>query len=276
MDKQNILDKKYNFLRPLKTDKLIRLGQKMDGGYIVDSDIIDNCDILITFGLGDGSIASGQWTFELDFIKRNKNLSIFVYDYTVSSLPYIKKIWKYLKRFLTFRATLESVKIRIKNYKEFRKFMKLSNVRFYKEKITCPIKNKKDADLKKVFSRVKNDSEIILKSDIEGDEYNIIDQIIVYSNRIQMLIIEFHWIDKNENIFVESVKKLQKKFEIIHIHANNHLETLKNGLPIILEITLINKKLFRSKNYFVNNFPIKNLDFPNNPLLKDISFSFSN
>ena len=154
--------------------------------------------------------------------------------------------------------------------------MKLSNVRFYKEKITWPIKNKKDADLKKVFSRVKNDSEIILKSDIEGDEYNIIDQIIVYSNRIQMLIIEFHWIDKNENIFVESVKKLQKKFEIIHIHANNHLETLKNGLPIILEITLINKKLFRSKNYFVNNFPIKNLDFPNNPLLKDISFSFSN
>ena len=125
MDKQNILDKKYNFLRPLKTDKLIRLGQKMDGGYIVDSDIIDNCDILITFGLGDGSIASGQWTFELDFIKRNKNLSIFVYDYTVSSLPYIKKIWKYLKRFLTFRATLESVKIRIKKNVNWSNFIKM-------------------------------------------------------------------------------------------------------------------------------------------------------
>ena len=53
------------------------------------------------------------------------------------------------------------------------------------------------------------------KSDIEGDEYLVIDQILEYSNRIQMLIIEFHWIDKNENKFIESVKKLKSKFEII-------------------------------------------------------------
>ena len=160
---QNILDKKYNFLRPIKFNRLIRLGREMDGGYIVDSNIIDNCDTLITFGLGDSSQIEDQWSFETDFIKRNKKLSIFVYDYTVSASPYIKKILKYLRRFITFRTSLEAVKIRIKNYQEYIKFMRLDNVKYYREKITYPIKNKIDTNIKKVFSRIKNNSEVILK-----------------------------------------------------------------------------------------------------------------
>ena len=39
-------------------------------------------------------------------------------------------------------------------------------------------------------------------------------------------------------------------------------------------MTLVNKKLIINKGKFINNFPIKDLDFPNNPLLKDINFSF--
>ena len=58
-------------------------------------------------------------------------------------------------------------------------------------------------------------SKILLPRPIIDDEGEIIDprkelvdQLLEYSNRIKMLIFEFHWIDKNENIFVESVKKL--------------------------------------------------------------------
>lgn len=268
MSKPSVLDRKYDFLKPIKIDRLIRLGQKADGGYIVDSNIADNCKILITLGLGL------EWSFELDFIKRNKNSSIFIYDHTVSILPYIQQIWKYLRRFLTFRASLEAVKVRLNKYSEYKNFLKLDNVKFYKEKITYPIKNKIDADIKKVFSRINKNSEVILKSDIESNEYYVIDQILEYSNKIQMLIIEFHWIDKNEDTFVESVKKLKSKFEIIHIHGNNHFSTLINGLPVVLEITLLNKKFMPNKFEYINNFPIQDLDFPNNPYLKDISFSF--
>ena len=274
MIKQNILANKYNFLKPIKNNRLVRLGRKMDGGYIVDSKIIDNCEILISFGLGDSSQIPDQWSFELDFIKRNKNISIFVYDYTVSISPYLKKIWKYFRRFLTFRASLDDIKIRLKNYQEYRNFMNLDNIKFYQEKITYPMKAKIDTDINKVLSRIKKNSDVILKCDIEGDEYLVIDQILEHSNRIQMLIFEFHWIDKNESAFTDSIKKLQKKYEIIHIHANNHYQTLKNGLPIILEITLLNKKFSSNKGEYVNNFPIKGLDFPNNPFLEDIEFSF--
>ena len=276
MSKQNILDKKYNFLRPIKTNSLIRLGPEVDGGYIVDSNIINNTDILIVFGLGDGSHLPHQWSFELDFIERNKNLSIYIYDYTVSSSPYIKKIWKYLRRFLTFRGSLEALKIRIRNYQNYLKFIKLNNVKFYKERIIFPIKDKIDTDIDKVFSRIKDNSEVIVKCDIAGSEYGInFDQILKHSNRIKMLIFEFHWLDKNEDLFIGLVKKLKSKFEIIHIHGNNNCQTLENGLPVVFEITLLNKKFVSSEIEYVNDFPIKDLDFPNNPHLKDIEFSFN-
>ena len=44
-------NKKYNFLKPIKTSNLTRLGGNQDGGYVVDFEIIKNCNTLITFGL---------------------------------------------------------------------------------------------------------------------------------------------------------------------------------------------------------------------------------
>ena len=61
------------------------------------------------------------------------------------------------------------------------------------------------------------------------------------------MVFEFHWIDKNETIFLESVKKIKDYFEIIHIHGNNHFSKLESGLPIILEITFLNKKYMKER-----------------------------
>ncbi len=292
-----VVDKKYNFLRPMRTPNLVRLGRAADGGYVVDSEIVKKCNTLITFGLGP------DWSFELDYIKKNKNLKIYLYDHTTNSLnfyfPYIKEILKYFRRFLTFRATYETISTRIKYLYNYKKFLNLKNVNFFKEKITNTIENKKllesnieapdvrgigahvkpdvETDLNKVFSRINNqEEEVVLKIDIEGSEYEIIDQILKYSNRIRMLIIEFHWLDKKEEIFLESIKKLKDCFEIIHIHGNNHYPKLDNGLPIILEITLLNKKYIREKKVeYINKFPIKGLDYPCNPYKEDLVFSFS-
>ena len=45
----------------------------------------------------------------------------------------------------------------------------------------------------------------------------IIDQINLYSKNIEMLILEFHWLDRNEDLFIKSLKKLQENFDIIHL-----------------------------------------------------------
>ena len=262
------LDKKYSFLRPIKTSNLIRLGSKYDGGYVVDSEIIKKCNILISLGLGP------DWSFELDYIKKNKNIKIYMYDHTVSSSPYIKDILKYFRRFITFRATLESVINRIKYFLSYKNFLNLKNVFFFKEKITFPIKSSIDADIEKVFSRIGEEKDVVLKSDIEGSEYEIIDQVVKYFNRIQMCIFEFHWINKKEEIFLDSVRKLKEYFDIIHIHGNNNFDKIEAGLPILIELTLLNKKYTSQKVGYINKFPIKNIDGPNNPYKEDLAFSF--
>ena len=114
-----------------------------------------------------------------------------------------------------------------------------------------------------------------MKIDIEGSEYEVINQIIKHSSRIKMLIFEFHFIHTNEKIFFESVKKLQELFYITHIHGNNHNRQLDSGMPCDLEITFLNKKFSRETSEYSYEFPMKNLDFPNNPYKEDIFFSFT-
>ena len=80
------INKKLNFLRPIKTRNLARFGEKSDGGYVVDSEIMKNTNTLITFGLGP------NWKFELDYLFLKKNNKVHIYDHTVSSRPYIKKL----------------------------------------------------------------------------------------------------------------------------------------------------------------------------------------
>jgi hypothetical protein len=79
-----------------------------------------------------------------------------------------------------------------------------------------------------------------------------------------------------EEIFIDSVKKLKKYFEIIHIHGNNHFPKSDTGLPMIVEMTLLNKKYTPKKIEYINHFPIKDLDYPNQPFAKDLVFSFQN
>ena len=63
------ISEKYNFLKPIKISKLIRMGGKFDGGYVVDSNIINNSNKLISLGLGT------DWSFELDYLKfKNKKI----------------------------------------------------------------------------------------------------------------------------------------------------------------------------------------------------------
>jgi len=263
------ISEKYNFLKPVKISKLIRMGRKFDGGYVVDSNIIKNSNNLISLGLGS------DWSFELDYLKL-KNNKIHIYDHTINSWPYIKDIVKYFRRFVTFKTTYCGFKDRLNNYRKFKEFLNLDNVTFFKEKITYPIKNKKDTDIDKIFSRINKQDNIILKCDIEGSEFEIIEQIIKYSGRIDMLIFEFHWINqsKNKELFIVSIQKLKKNFEIIHLHGNNFNTKSESGLPTVLEITLSNNKYKPKEIEYVYNFPIENLDYPNNPFEKDLEFNF--
>tara|TARA_B110000967_G_C18852309_1_gene545295 strand:- start:997 stop:1818 length:822 start_codon:yes stop_codon:yes gene_type:complete len=271
---QTYINKKFNLIIPLKFENLKRYGGNGDGGYVCESSLIKGTDILISFGMGS------DWSFELDCIKDNSKVKIFMYDHTVTILPYLKDVLKYFKRFITLRGKPNALNNRVKNLKDYLSFIFLKNVFFYKEKIIKKKINKRETNIEKVFERIdeKNNTKeksIILKCDIEGSEFDIIEDIIKYSHRINTLIFEFHWLNQNEEIFLDVIKKLQKKFVVAHIHGNNHCDKLSNGLPEALEMTLINKKFAPRKKILITSFPIEGLDMPNNPNKEDLYFQFS-
>ena len=266
------LNKRYNFLRPIKHSSLIRVGNQGDGGYILDKRILKKSTILISFGVGD------DWSFEKKCLDLNKKLKIFIYDNSIDFKVFLNRFSKYLRRFLTLRSNLQSVTETFKileNYLKFRRFINTYNISFAPNKISNKVKNKDDIIFDDTIKNSNTTNNIILKCDIEGDEYKIINQISKNSKTIEMIVMEFHWVERNFKIFKNSIKKLKQNYEIIHFHANNNSKFIPKRLPAFVEITLLKKNRIKNKKY-VKKLPNSKLDFPNNNKLKDIKIFFSN
>ena len=93
------------FLQPINNVKLIRLGNKFDGGYVVPLDIIKKIKLLVSFGLGN------DWSFENDFKNKNPDVKILVFDHTVT-----RKYW--------YEQTIISLFYFLKNLKQFDRIFK--------------------------------------------------------------------------------------------------------------------------------------------------------
>jgi len=280
------VNKNFNFLKPIKFSKLVRMGRIYDGGYVVPEELIKKSEVLISFGYGYDPY------FEYDYIKRS-NKSAYIYDYSCGYVYLIKKLLKCLKRFLLFRKKIIDIKFYFNNLINHIQFVKNKNINYYKKKIVSnnlAKKNKPDIFISShsageipnltssitvddIFSSIKSKN-IIFKCDIEGSEYQIIDELLKHQDKIDVMAIEFHWIDKNLNQFIEEINKILKFFSIVHIHGNNHFQFVEEAnIPIILEITFVNNKYIQKKEY-ITNFPIKNLDNPNNLHIEDLYFYF--
>ena len=251
--------------KPYKSIKknLIRVGPNIDGGYVLDKRVINKIETIITCGLND------DWEFEKDFLKINPYCQILAYDHTVN-----KNFWKdrfkndLISFFLLQKLSVKKI-LDIFKYIDYINFFKNKN-KHYIKKVVLNKSNKKQISIKKILHNKKN---ILLKIDIEGDEYKILEHINKKFIKINLLIIEFHNIHKNLNKLKNFVKKT--KFKIIHIHGNNYAGTNKNNDPKVVEMTFINPKKFKtSKNKSNFKYPIIGLDYKNLKRRPDIKLKF--
>ena len=266
-NKKKNLPNIYNLLLPKQTKNLSRFGRNKDGGYVVDSTVMESINHLISFGMGD------EFTFEQEFLKTNEKNIVEIYDHTVGHWLFLWPIIKCFKRFITFRRKFSDLVLLIKNYYNFLVFINNNRTKFKKNKITEKINTKNEKTVYDILPKIKN-ATIGLKIDIEGDEYKILEQVNKNQNIISILIIEFHNIDIKKESFFSTISILSEHFNIIHLHGNNHDKTLPDGFPNVIEITFLNKKNKILCETSIKSFPLKNLDFPNNPHLSDIEFQF--
>tara|TARA_B100000575_G_scaffold116008_1_gene92291 strand:- start:893 stop:1675 length:783 start_codon:yes stop_codon:yes gene_type:complete len=243
------------FLKPYHTDfsNLIRLGRKSDGGYVIDKRVINKTKTIITCGL------EAEWSFEKQFQKYNKNCQILAFDHTVD-----RKFWtkRFLRDFISL-LLLKQVKL-IKIIDLFKFFQYLIFFRgknkHYHKKIVSKKTNKNNQVT--ITDAIGDNKDIVLKIDIEGDEYKVLDEVNKNFRKLNLVILEFHDLQNNLKKIKNFIDKT--KFKNIHINANNYGMVDKRGIPQVIEMTFINPEKFKIKKYKTRrNYPIKDLDFKN-------------
>lgn len=109
----------------------------------------------------------------------------------------------------------------------------------------------------------KEKGDVFLKCDIEGNEYQLFEEIVNHSHLFSGMVFEFHNVtnSKNFNELTNLISKIEQK--LIHIHINNYFyyKTPNGPVPDIFELTFSSSK--NIKNSFVEIPNI--LDMPNNP-----------
>jgi len=153
--------------------------------------------------------------------------------------------------FLTqFEKDLEekhSIKSNMLDFNEIDKTLLPSEASFLKKKLGL-VSNNQEISINDWMDQA--DKDIMLKLDIEGDEYtSLIDISKENLKKIRVLVIEFHDLRNLRNnlflnIFDKVINKLKNYFYACHLHVNN-ISKVKNigGLlvPDMLEITFIKK-----------------------------------
>jgi len=248
----------------LDNDNLIRIGPNFDGGYVFDKRIIKLVKTIITCGLND------DWEFEKEFLKLNTKCNVIAYDHTINNDYWIKRFKKDIIFFLKLKKITPKQIIDIFKYIDYRFFFKKKNKHFLL-KIGHDSINGKEISINSVINNLDH---ILLKIDIEGDEYKILYDIKENSQKILCLIIEFHNISENIKL-IENFIQENQILKLIHIHGNNFAGTNNNGDPNSLELTFINSakielNLIKTKK----NFPINGIDYPNWKRQRDINLKF--
>jgi len=235
--------------------ELIRMGSDHDGGYLVDPKSIEQSNALIALGIGR------NWSFEKDFLER-KSVRIHAYDYSIGLGYWIKH---FLKRVLAvllgrFSAPFDAVKL----FLEFKIFFKDSAVLYLEKVGTAP---GCDTNLKKALDRLDR-APLFLKVDIEGYEYQILEEIIRCKDDLTGLVIEFHSVSDNIEKIEDFINKIG--ITLIHIHPNNNRLDEEGG-PKAIELTF-SKNPTKLEDKFIHPHA---LDQNNVPRKDSVSLRFT-
>jgi hypothetical protein len=224
------------FFQPFQCNDLIRLGKDNDGGYLVNKQDIFKSKSLLSFGIGE------DWSFEQDFMSLN-DCPLRAYDKSLDISNLSNKALSDL----------------------YHKFF-TDDKYHIKKNIGLTIEDEL------VRSIITENS--FLKCDIEGSEYDILEDLINHSSLLTGMVLEFHNIEHQYNLFsiIDFMCRIPHK--LVHTHINNwwYFNTDNGSIPSVVELTFSS-----SYNVSLNNrISLPNiLDMPNNPNGEEIQLIFN-
>jgi hypothetical protein len=245
---ENKLPGHLSWLCPVQAPDLIRLGDHMDGGYVVPHAVVDAADGLLSLGLGD------NWSFDAAWHSLKPQDSIHLYDGSVSRDSLQVTINVPVRQHLDLPALYDE---------------------FFQDNVQHIVSNvgpgTGQINLTQCLDALGQNT--FIKMDIEGGEYALIDSILENRSRIVGLVMEFHWCNGLRDRFKSAVNLLQQEYVIVHLHGNNHVDIGPEGLTDCLELTLIRRDLCDTDQSRLNCY-LDGLDFSNVAGAEDHRYCF--
>ena len=218
-----------NYLDTIQKEFLVtkatafRFGSIDDGGYFISPKNVFEADILLSGGI------SSNTEFEYDMFRYNKNLQIVMVDPTVSKMKLLtksviriffgkKEKLRYCVNTLVFIMMLRSGRVW-----HIKKWLSSKTGIF-----DCINEKKLNFENKK----------ILLKLDIEGSEYDLLEEIVNHIHFFNCMIFEFHNLDERHPEFYDFLKKCSIHFDIIYLEVNPSGGFSKSGQPKVVELSL--------------------------------------
>lgn len=248
-------------LRPSVETELVRVGPVGDGGYVIPEKVLNETALL--YGLGVGV----NWGFEKQFSEKS-GASVVCYDHTVTNGFWWKYFFNGIKRPLKGKSDIREIIRRIRRYKSYREFFD-GKERIHKVEKIAP-RWQGGVEIADLLEGVES-HDVFLKLDIEGSEYDFLEQIRKFSRFLTGLVVEFHDVPEYRDMIVDFVRKLD--MPLVHIHGNNCSGCDYNGDPRVIELTFKRRSVedVENKNFC---YPIKELDTPNKCDEDDLSLIF--
>ena len=244
-----------NFYRKLKSVltikrakdlPFVRVGKVGDGGYImIDKFITGGQAIAYSFGI------SNEISWDADMARRGYD--VFMYDMTIDKLPYENE------KFHFFKEGIGGVKDETKLLDTLENFIARNGH--------------------------ENNSNMILKMDVEGAEWNFLETVSSETlNKFDQIVFEFHGIispktpAEMERI-INLIDKINATHTLVHLHGNNHgnymyVDNVGN-IPFWLELTYLRNETHIFYDDEAILLPIV-FDSPNTPIVPDIPLGYWN
>lgn len=246
----NQLPKRLDWLCPVAMPMLTRLGDLMDGGYVVPMSVIEQSQALLSLGLGD------NWSFDAAWHSLKPQDPIHMYDGTVTRDSLAVTINRGVRSNLDIKAAYDIFFVDHKQH--------------WTENVGP---GQAQTSLATCITRLGG-KDIFVKMDIEGGEYALISDLINYQDRITGMVMEFHFCNGSRQHFETAVRMLQQHYVIVHLHGNNHVDVGSEGLTDCLELTFVNRSLMPDDAQPRTNFYIDGLDFSNVAGAEDFRYCF--
>ena len=268
------LSSEFNYLRPYKTE-LIRVGPKGDCGYVIPRHVVTTTQSLYSIGI------STNWDFEIEMSKLNPGLTIEAFDRTSGWQVFGYLALRDLVKGDPSVVGRQTLGVRLKSSFrylsmcfKFRVFF-YGRRRFQRKWVRGAKIGKDEVSFTQSLAGIHKKNPTMLKIDIEGGEYQFIEDLLMHlkSNNklINCVIMELHDTYSRRAEFEQLVKGISRWLPIVHLHANNCAGVAADGLPEVIEITFAEA----TQQNGSRDFPLPLLDYPNDPEIPDIFFSFT-